>query len=452
MNTQKSHIQRTNVYIQIEDELRETYAKVYLACKLADAGYRVFVMKDYLLPNFSWPEGIIIGKNNIHLAKLRKKTGRNYSFILLEEEGADAIGDLDRRINKVYGRVQPTVSENQANVITQWGKWQANAVEKFFNVKARVTGSLYLEVCKAKHQNDMRGINNFWTKGYSDYVLINTRFSLLNCNYAPHVSVANKNPDFAYDRSTPDYWRNLAANQMLMLGSFVPLITRICQEFKDRQIILRPHPGENIEFYQELFKDFSNIQIIKEGFVLFWIRNARCIVMNGCTTSLQAELAKKPVINFVPPYNVPIVDFSLFDEIGRKEETIEGVIQAVHKAYEDEMSGFKIGEWKDIEQTFSIDIDFFEEMMAIVNEQSEAVQKYSSQKFGTAIERIKNKTKTLIKMVIRRPHRGDDKDLHNFGKYFLDIKAGLKSNVQYRKLMQNCFCVESESEGVGFRK
>jgi surface carbohydrate biosynthesis protein len=435
---------KINIYIPIEDELRETYSKIYLACFLADKGYKVYVMKNYLLPKFKWEEGIILGKNHLHVSALSKKTRKNYSFVLIEEEGADAIGDLERRINKVFGRVNHAVSENAATIITQWGKWQAKAAETFFKISVKITGSLYIEVCKEKYNRNFKELNNFITKGYDDYILINTRFALINCNYAPHVSVANKNPDFAYDKANPDYWRNLTSNQMLLLGSFITLIQKIGDEFKNKTIVLRPHPGENIDFYKELFKDYKNIVVENEGFVLFWIRNARCIITNGCTTSLQAEVAHKPVINYVPTYNVAMSDFSLFDDIGSRVNSIDGVIRDIHKTYNNDFTNFNIGLWQDKEETFSLRLNFFEKILDIIFEESNKIKatdnNLKNSYFNIKLYELKLKIKQLLKI----DKKFKDNDLQNFSVYYEGIRKNFKDNLRANKIFENCYCIETE--------
>jgi len=363
---------------------------------------------------------------------------------LIEEEGADAIGDFERRINKVFGRVNHAVSENAATIITQWGKWQAKAAEKFFKIVVKITGSLYIEVCKEKYNRNFNDLNNFITKGYNDYILINTRFALVNCNYAPYVSVANNNPDFAYDRATPDYWRNLTSNQMLMLGSFITLIQKIGDEFKDKIIILRPHPGENVDFYKELFKDYKNIVVENEGFVLFWIRNARCIVMNGCTTSLQAEVAQKPVINYVPYFNIEMSDFSLFDDIGNKVNTIDEVIDAVHKTYDNDLTKFNVGLWSDKEETFSLETNFFEKILDIVSEESNKLKVSNKKLKNYLISIFIYKLKIKLKKLFKISENFKDNDLRNFSVYYDGISKNFTNSLSSDNLFENCYCIEIE--------
>ena len=67
---------------------------------------------------------------------------------------------------------------------------------------------------------------------------------------------------------------------------------------KKIRFILRPHPFESLTVYKNEFANFSNIKIINEGDIFFYIKNCKFIINHNCQTSFEAVLASKNCINF----------------------------------------------------------------------------------------------------------------------------------------------------------
>jgi len=78
------------------------------------------------------------------------------------------------------------------------------------------------------------------------------------------------------------------------------LVDSISRHYKDEIIVLRPHPMEDISIYKFFLKDNPNIIVTNEGPVDSWIRLAKVVLQYGCTTAIQADFARKPVITFIP--------------------------------------------------------------------------------------------------------------------------------------------------------
>jgi hypothetical protein len=166
--------------------------------------------------------------------------------------------------------------------------------------------------------------------------------------------------------------------------------------------------------------------------------------MNGCTTSLQAEVALKPVINYVPKYNIAMADFSLFDDIGNKVSKIDEVIETIHKTYNNDFNDFKIGLWEDKEESFSLEKNFFDEIFEIVLAESKKIRKSSENLkksfININIYILKSKIKNLLK--INRKIR--DNDLNNLKIYYNGIEKNFNENLRLDKIFENCYCIEEK--------
>ena len=63
---------------------------------------------------------------------------------------------------------------------------------------------------------------------------------------------------------------------------------------------------EKMEIYKKEFKEFNNIEIIREGSAREWIVNSEAVIHYDCSTGM-ALIARKNVISFCPFYDEKIV-------------------------------------------------------------------------------------------------------------------------------------------------
>jgi hypothetical protein len=97
-----------------------------------------------------------------------------------------------------------------------------------------------------------------------------------------------------------DIWFTKWRQDVHDFAEFVILIKELTTTHPDRQIVLRPHLSEDLFFYQQAFSPFKNVTVIREGNVMNWIRATDLLVHSNCTTGIEAALAGRPVLNFLP--------------------------------------------------------------------------------------------------------------------------------------------------------
>ena len=426
---------KINVYIPIEVNLREIYPKAFLAAYLTKKGYRVFLLPDYMLPRLNLDDGIVLGKNQIHIEKWKSKRRTNLSFVLLEEEGAPPFGTREHKRSIVQNRLAHV--SKFADVITSWGHWQLEAIRQMTSVPVVCTGSLYTEICKPAYERAISELDNQITRNMKGYILINTRFAFANGNGAPYTAFTG-NPSFDYDRATPSYWRDSFSNDMSMLGAFIKIIEKIATNFPETSIVLRPHPAENRLFYEGLFGDYKNIYVENSGFVLPWIRNAACVLTNGCTTSLQAEISCTPVINYVPSFCDN--QKTIFDEIGLTARSEDEVIEAIKRVLKNEYELFNLGKWSDPSDSFSLRLNFFDGIGSIVDQLSSNHAAVEFKIWGKFFAIGRSKAVIYLKKMLRRA------DLHNefrnFPKYYGYACSQFTTPSNMYEIVENCYVLE----------
>ena len=96
-------------------------------------------------------------------------------------------------------------------------------------------------------------------------------------------------------------WQYESEMMKLVLDSAVS----VAEKFKEN-VVIRPHPSENIKEWIRRLKNFprevrDKVHVIREGDVTPWILAARLVIQRGCTTGLEAVLSGIPALSYVLP-------------------------------------------------------------------------------------------------------------------------------------------------------
>mgnify|MGYP001208588585 FL=1 len=106
---------------------------------------------------------------------------------------------------------------------------------------------------------------------------------------------------------------------------------------KGYDIVLRPHPVENLEAWKIYLHGIPNVHIIRDGSITPWINNAFAVMHNRCTTALEATISNKPVVTYIPFKNMQFSD-APSNKIGEIVQTPEELLEKVNKIFEDSKS------------------------------------------------------------------------------------------------------------------
>ena len=93
------------------------------------------------------------------------------------------------------------------------------------------------------------------------------------------------------------------------------------------RIVVRPHPVEIEEGWRVLIGDYPNVIVTREGPMSRWIRGAKALIHNGCTSGFEAAISGVPRIAYAP---IP----SEFEQVvpnavSYRAESLEALLKAV---------------------------------------------------------------------------------------------------------------------------
>lgn len=330
---------RKTVYLPLEVCRRELVGKVFLATRLAKDGHTVILFQSDFFDTFGWPtNGVYIGKNCFRTERpydtrfYNKMKSQGVSLWHLDEEGGIYAGqgpdDWSKRLEM---RLDPLTLDGGDKILS-WGEWQKQAFSK--NKPAAeilVTGSPNFDVFHPKYAAAFSEYDSRQTKGEEGYILVNTRFSLTNGFVPLHYHLTGKG---ATSKLIDRAHFSLSA---VTIGALQYLLTKLifdlARNFPARKFVIRPHPAEDPTFYSSVFDALDNVSVRWSGDVGSWIRRSDALIHNGCTTALQATIAGKPVITYVPLLEPTKVEFKLPNTVGEICHSEDEVIEALGQLY-----------------------------------------------------------------------------------------------------------------------
>tara|TARA_B100000029_G_scaffold516224_1_gene627774 strand:+ start:1446 stop:2747 length:1302 start_codon:yes stop_codon:yes gene_type:complete len=283
-----------NIFIPIETTHREMLYKTFFCHFLAKKGFKCFLGSkhniNYLINNESDFLYLDKGYHLIQSDKLYKKIKKNNGTIVsLDEEGAIDFVD-GSTLQKRYSK---NLFKNSATTF-MWGVEQYNLVKKnFYNSnKVFITGHPRFELLKSNYhflyKREAKEINERFGK----FNLINTNMGFGNNILGDEFVIRNYKERY---KKIKNIIKSDKAKLDLMVGFALKLA-----ESSNRNIIFRPHPEENQNYYKKVFKDHRNIHVVYEGSVFPWILASEFLVHPDCTTAIECLISGKMPLSLMP--------------------------------------------------------------------------------------------------------------------------------------------------------
>jgi surface carbohydrate biosynthesis protein len=304
---------KINLLFPIEIINREIDFRLMLAGVCARPEYRIWVGSMAAMYKLvqSNQGGLYVGKHilqgrfpNASQERYRVLKQNKFHYIHLDEEGAVHHGGPEQWKHIFAYTLDPRFLAAEDKVCT-WGDWQRDFYRGYEPTPAcaeniQTTGHPRFDLYKPEYRDYFAGDAHALKERFGDYVLMNTNFSFVN---KPRGLDNAFSARFGYDPADPEKrytqvkrWAHLSQ----ILSCFVKLAMRLSREFPQLNVVIRPHPSEDITFYNMIFAEVPNVHIMHEGSVGPWILGSRCLIHDGCTTALEAHFAGTPILNYKP--------------------------------------------------------------------------------------------------------------------------------------------------------
>ena len=333
------------VLFPIETLTRELDSKLVMASALAAQGCRAIVgHKESMKAIGGASTGVVWQGKSLFRAKSNKHLAdeliRNRSAIMFlhDEGGMHQVKAWPNHVLKTH-RIEYLRKRNVTRICV-WGERQKNVLssyaEELKDVIA-VTGTPKFDLCLPKYAWVTAARSEAIRNKYRSFILVCTRFATVAHSAGQGDPFRRKMnpalwPDSLDQQSLADLWFSKWQRDVHDFADFVVLTKELALNFAQYTIVLRPHPSENLTFYQQAFASFKNVAVTRDESVLPWIRAAELVVHSNCTTGIEAVLAGRPVLNLLPECEGRT---ELDVEVAREAGQVTGsVSEAVQKAGE----------------------------------------------------------------------------------------------------------------------
>lgn len=142
-------------------------------------------------------------------------------------------------------------------------------------------------------------------------ILINTNFTFSNPKFASvdnHVESVQQNMGWSLARAMSVLSAGRAG-----LDATIEMVRNLSRDFPQSEIIVRPHPFEQGEYYRTRLATLENVSIDGNGPVQLQIYRAHVVVQRSCTTAIEAGMASVPTLS--PRWVSPEMEMSAAEEV-----------------------------------------------------------------------------------------------------------------------------------------
>lgn len=315
-----------NIYIHLEISSRELDSKLLLGILAASRGHHVIVSdqesiikglrRKILAPGIFHTKSVTPSETKITKHNKIIETGSKITSI--DEEG----GLIDHGYDYFAKLRYNEQSIEQSSAIFAWGPEDAQTLKKtypHYSQKIHMTGSPRADLWQPYFASYWKNNNKEFNK---PFLLVSSNMGVLN------MKPFHETYKFLKERGTferdPKFLKNSFAKmgeEYQMVYYFFKAIKYLANNNNRYNIILRPHPTENIEIWKSFLEDVQNVKVIREDSISSWLNNAFAIMHNSCTTALEATLSRKPVITYIPFQGNYARE--LANDLGHRVETLE---------------------------------------------------------------------------------------------------------------------------------
>jgi surface carbohydrate biosynthesis protein len=330
---------KKNILFPIETIGRELDFKLLLAGMYVSKEKNIYIgQHDYLYSLSKYMDGgLYLGKNMF----LRKSNGgwinrhsklknRGFSMVHLDEEGAVYWGEEEEWRRRLSRRLDVNAIDNNDFICT-WGNFQKSYYQDSIEINDEqiiTTGHPRFDLLKDKYRgiykNDVEEIK----EKYGEFFLVPTAFQWFNNPFGNADTFSQRvGYDVTDDESRKryiGYWSYCGKT----FSDYVKMVTHISIKFPHKNIIIRPHPSEGIDIYNQAFSGVKNVHVVREKGVMPWIISCELLIADGCTTAIEAYISGTPVIIY-QPNDEKEHDMFLPSLVGIKSKTIDDVVHNI---------------------------------------------------------------------------------------------------------------------------
>jgi surface carbohydrate biosynthesis protein len=338
-----------NIYIKMEILVRELEGRTLLGLIAAERGHRAVVgrMTDFFTPaTFTLPPGIYHDKaltpTSRKLAQF-ERIHRAGSLITSQDEEhglahASYAGFAQRRFGSdTLGR---------AHRVFTWGQHDLDGIAEHHPDHRELlvaTGSPRVDLWARKFDAYFAGQAPPEVPRDRPFVLVSSNFHAGGSIPFCDRNRSSRDPSEAsYSPDAERFWYLKEAEDFRILADLIPALRSVASQLPDVDVIIRPHPKEDVRAWRQLVPPSSGVHVVQSGSIGPWIRAAAAVVYNGCTSGFESAVVGTPPIVFEPP---GVSRGQVVNDLARRASTTDQLITLVREAVTHRTEARTIDKW-----------------------------------------------------------------------------------------------------------
>lgn len=294
------------IHMLMEVKARELEGRSLLAFHAALSGHQVFIGRTrHILDGVKYgviPAGVLFEKS-ISAAKFDRLSARleGGNLLVCQDEESGLLSESYDEFLSIRSSVE-TMRLTEA--VFCWGEYDTSAWQSRYSessAKIYITGSPRVDFWRSEFAPYFSEQVSELKQRYGSYVLIASNFASANGVVAPEQMIEDA---WKYGRIKTSrdekILRDFISDDARMFRAFVDMLRDLTARSLGVQFVIRPHPAELIEPWQEAFAGCENVHVVFEGGISSWVRGSLAILHNGCTTALESYVTGVPSIAYVP--------------------------------------------------------------------------------------------------------------------------------------------------------
>lgn len=293
------------IYFAIEESLRELDSRLLLAGIAAERGIAPIIGQQWLLTENlrHLPPGIVVFKGNNTIQHDYMRIARRHGHLVasIEEE---ALGVA--KASQILRLYDHDVDRTCQLFLAQGEFHRQVLVERFPNVVERISvvGNPRMDFLRPEFLKLADADRDAVKDKYGPFVLINTNISDINsalgdvlasydmCVRTRYITAGD--PAGERDFAELLEWEHANAQEIARF------MRNIRADRPETTIIIRPHPSERVETWQEAFAGVERVHVVRGGAHLPWTLASDILVHTGCTTGMEAFVAGRTAVSLCP--------------------------------------------------------------------------------------------------------------------------------------------------------
>jgi surface carbohydrate biosynthesis protein len=294
--------------IPVENQVRELDPKLLLACVAGRRGFSSVIgsRRDMDMRIDHFPRSIYLSKSmtvrSLLFFWVAAKFG--HDIITWDEE---ALVHLPPDIY-FSRRLHPAAIRYVAHLFA-WGEENAELWRQYPHLPSgtpiHVTGNPRSDMLRpelhAYYADEIDGIR----REFGKFILVNTNFNHVNAfgpdmNLFKPTKTPGATPKFgrAARGMSRAYAEGLRDHKQAVFEDFKRMIPELERRFPDYIIVVRPHPTEGHDAYQQIAARCTRVRVTNQGNVVPWLLCAKALIHNGCTTGVEAFVLRVPAVSY----------------------------------------------------------------------------------------------------------------------------------------------------------